>query len=144
MFQDAAQYLISLGLLFTTISILLSIYVYKRQMNAQLFLEFTKRYEEIMRTYPDEARALRLESEGTVPPPSEELTVSVLRYLNLCSEEFYLWKNGYLSKQIWRIWENEMKRTVSSPLYTREWETLKKEFDSYSEFADYIRRIQAG
>ena len=41
-----------LGFVLTTGSVLLAIYVFRRQMNAQLFLEYTKRYEQIMEAYP--------------------------------------------------------------------------------------------
>ncbi len=66
----------------------------------------------------------------------------MLRYLNLCSEEFYLYKKKYLSSHIWRIWEAELKRTLSSPLVLREWAGLREEFRSYPEFLEYVERAQ--
>ena len=111
-------------------------------MNAQLFLEYTKRYEEIMRSYPSEARNARLDLSGQAPPESEDLSAVVLRYLNLCSEEFYLCRKKYLSRDIWQIWERELRRTLRSPLLKREWQKLKVEFASYSEFAEYVETAQ--
>ena len=129
--------------LLTGFGILFGVCVYRRQMNAQLFLDFTKRYEEIMRSYPDGARGFRLHSDGEPPPESSELTTAVLRYLNLCSEEFYLWQGWYLSRGIWKIWQKEMRRTLASPLYRREWKKVKGEFASYREFADYVSKSQS-
>jgi hypothetical protein len=126
----------------TAASVLWGVYVYRRQMNAQLFVEYTKRYEEVMRSYPEGVRKLRLDSGAEPPPESEELSSAILRYLNLCSEEFYLWKRGYLAGDIWRIWEGELKRTLSSPLYRRGWRKLASEFESYREFADYVGEAQ--
>ena len=134
--------LTTLGLFLTAASILFGVYVFRRQMNAQPFLEYTKRYEEVMRSYPGDLRSARLHTDGEPPPESTELTAVVLKYLNLCSEEFYLWKRGYLSTDIWRIWEGEMLRTMASPLYRREWPKLRAEFAAYDEFASYVESAQ--
>ena len=136
------QVLNVLVLFVTAIGVLVGVYVFRRQMNAQLFLEYTKRYEEIMRSYPVGMRAFRLHSAGEPPPESSELTTVVLRYLNLCSEEFYLCQGKYLSRDIWGIWEEEMRRTIASPLYRREWEKISDEFSSYPEFYEYVARSQ--
>jgi len=36
------------GLVLTAISIIWVVHIYRRQMNAQLFLEYTNRYDQIM------------------------------------------------------------------------------------------------
>jgi hypothetical protein len=66
----------------------------------------------------------------------------VLRYLNLSSEEYYLFKRGYLRADVWRIWEGEMVRTLRSPLLRREWTKLASEFVSYPEFSTYVEQVQ--
>jgi hypothetical protein len=115
---------------------------YKRQSNAQIFIEYTGRYEKIMESFPPQAISARLDSEGSPPEESQELTLAALKYLNLCSEEFYLCKRKYLSKDVWLIWEVELKKTLSSPLYCREWPKLKVEFEAFPEFLAYIENIQ--
>ena len=136
------DYLTSLSLVVAATSVLWGVYVYQRQMNAQLFIEYTKRYDQVMQSYPEGVRRIRLHSEGEPPPESGELSAVVLRYLNLCSEEFYLWKRGYLAPDIWRIWVQEMRRTLASPLYRREWPKVASEFESYREFSDYVAEAQ--
>jgi hypothetical protein len=54
-----------------------------------------------------------------------------VRYLNLCSEEYYLYKQKWLHKKLWGIWEKELIRTLRSPLFVREWKKLADEFDAY-------------
>ena len=66
------------------------------------------------------------------------MTEAVLEYLNLSSEEFYLWKRGYLSSEIWQIWESELIRTLRSPMLGREWAKLRPEFQSYPEFSMFV------
>lgn len=111
---------------------------YRRQANAQVFLEYTGRYQRTMESFPSSARRARFDLEAPPPPPSEDLTLAVLRYLNLCSEEFYLCTRGYLSKDVWAIWEAELRRTLRSPLVRREWQSLRGEFESYPEFVQYV------
>ena len=131
------------SVIFAGASLLFAAHVYRRQMNAQLFIEFTKRYEQIMEGFPANDRAHRLRTDGDPPEESPELTVAVLKYLNLCSEEFYLWKRSYLSSDVWSIWEEELKLTLRSPLVRREWATVKQEFASYPEFEKYVEVAQA-
>ena len=110
-------------------------------MNAQLFLEYTNRYDSILLSCPDKFREGKLEARPDLPERSDEFTRCVLRYLNLCSEEFYLWKRGYLSSDIWNIWKDEIERTIGSPLFRREWDLIKGEFSAFREFEDYVNEI---
>ena len=126
-----------------TSGVLFGVHVYRRQMNAELFLAYTRRYEDVMASFPEECRGHRLHVDGIAPTESEELTSAVLRYLNLCSEEFYLCKRRYLSRDIWTIWEGELQRTLKSPLLRREWEQLRHEFAAYTEFAEYVDTAQS-
>jgi hypothetical protein len=115
----------------------------KNATHTLMFMKYTERYEQIMASYPEEALASRLHLEGEPPPCSVRLTLAALKYLNLCSEEFYLWRKGYIEDKVWQIWQTELQRTLRSPLYRREWLALKKEFEAYPEFLQYVERIQA-
>jgi hypothetical protein len=115
---------------------------YRDQMNAQLFLEFTKRFEEVMQSFPKNTWPSRLNIEGKPPPKSKALSLSALRYLNLCSEEYYLRQKDWLYKETWEIWERELIRTLQTPLFRREWKTLSNEFESYPEFKEYVDNAQ--
>lgn len=116
--------------------------VHKRQSNAQIFLEYTARYERIMADYPAGALVARLDTGEALPESSAALSLVVLRYLNLSSEEYYLWRKGYLSTDVWTIWEAELRRMLRSPLLVREWAALRSEFESYPEFVWYVDKVQ--
>jgi hypothetical protein len=89
-----------------------------------------------------DALLVRFDSQ-TLPPQSAELTLCLLKYLNLCSEEYYLWKHKYLAKTVWTVWEGDLKRMIASPLLQREWPRLQKEYESHPDFLSYVERIQA-
>ena len=139
------EFAIKIGALISAIAGILTLFIgiriYKRQTNTQIFLEYTKRYNEIMESFPPDARSARLGLTDEMPGRSEGLSIAILRYLNLCSEEYYLWRMGYLANDIWEIWEKELERILNSPLVVREWADLRDEFFSYPEFRNYVEDI---
>jgi hypothetical protein len=123
--------------------VIVALRVYRRQVNAQVFVSYTGRYEEIMNAFPTAGRVARLELDSAPPPVSEDLTIAVLRYLNLCSEEYYLCKSGHLERKLWSIWAAELSRMIRSPLMKREWVNLRPEFQSYPEFLMFVDQLQS-
>lgn len=115
----------------------------RRQMNVQVFTTYANRYESIMSGFPADAFRARFNLAHELPPASEQLTLCVLRYLNMSSEEYYLWKKKYIDDEIWQIWEYEIKNILASPLLKREWPKLAQEFDSYPDFKKYVASAQA-
>jgi hypothetical protein len=138
--QAAVHIVQIVGIILGVTSFIWSIRNNRRQMNAQMIMKYAERYEKIMDSFPREAFCLRFDPDGELPPPSPGLTICVLKYLNLCSEEFYLRKKGYIARDVWSIWEDELNRTLRSTLFRREWEGLRDEFVSYPEFRDFVER----
>ncbi len=113
----------------------------RRTLTGLVFMKYTERYEQVMAAFPPGVSATRIDSSGQIPELTEELKLSLLRYFNLCSEEFSLWKKKYLENDIWKMWEAELQRTLSTPLYRRAWQVLRKEFESYPDFCKYVDAI---
>lgn len=61
---------------------------FKRQANVSVFMEYTRRYDEVMSN--PLLRAHRLEEVDHLPETSDELRLALQRYLNLCAEEYCL------------------------------------------------------
>jgi hypothetical protein len=114
----------------------------RRQMNAQVFMKYTERYEHVLDQFPPDALKARLDTR-LLPPQSDKLSLCVLKYLNLCSEEYYLLQRGYLAKDLWSIWELDLRRTVASPVVQREWPNLRDEFVSHPAFLKYVEGIHS-
>ena len=112
---------------------------YRRQMNAQILMKYTERYEHILDQFPPDALVARFGATA-LPLPSPQLRVAVLKYLNLCAEEYYLTPRPRSGRILWHIWEGDLKRLIGGPLLQREWPLLKKEFESNPEFLDYVER----
>jgi hypothetical protein len=122
--------------------VVVMVQTYKGQMNAQVFSDLNQRYDEIAKDFPKEAWQARFNLDTVMPPASPELTLCALRYLNLTSEEFYLYKKKYVRREVWQMWEGEILRTLRSPLFRREWKSLSSEFVSYPEFTRYVQDVQ--
>ncbi len=138
--QTAVHIVQITGIILGVTSFIWSVRNNRRQMNAQMVMKYAERYEKIMDSFPREAFRLRFDLDSEAPPPSHELTVCALKYLNLCSEEFYLRKKGYIAKDVWSIWEDELNRTLRSRLFRREWESLRDEFVSYPDFRNFVEK----
>jgi hypothetical protein len=122
--------------------VVVMIQTYKGQMNAQIFSDMNQRYDEISKDFPKAAWESRFHLDTALPAEGDELTLCALRYLNLSSEEFYLYKRKYIRREVWKMWEGEILRTLRSPLFRREWKILASEFASYPEFIRYVDEVQ--
>ena len=139
---DALQYATAAGAIGTFLSLLFTIRNVRRQINAEILMKYTERYEHVLDKFPPDALFGRFDSQK-LPPQSDQLTLCLLKYLNLCSEEYYLWRNGYLAKTVWAVWEGDLKRMIASPLLQREWRDLRAEYASHPEFREYVEGVQA-
>jgi hypothetical protein len=139
----AVQIATIVTLLLTAGALLFGVWSFWKQMNCQVFLAYNDRYEKLMGSFPPGALESRLRLGETLPERSEELSICLLRYLNLCSEEFFLYRTGFLSKRIWAVWQPEIERALRSPVLKREWQRVRVEFKSHPEFFDFVEKAQA-
>jgi len=140
--QHVFQAATSIPAIIAFLALINAIRTYRRQMNAQIFIKYTERYEHILEQFPEDALAARFDA-NVLPPQSAQLRLCVLKYLNLCSEEYFLTRNGYLAESLWQIWEGDLKRLIASPLVQREWLLLRTEFLSHRDFLEYVESVQA-
>ena len=116
---------------------------FRRQMNAQVYLAYNERYEKLMADCPLDFRTtlLDLTLSEVDSKDRDRITLCILRYLNLCSEEFHLMESGYLSPEVWKLWQDEMEVALRTPLYKSAWPGLQRQFRSHPEFFEYVKRV---
>lgn len=70
-------------------------------------------------------------------PPKQELSPEqrddLFKYFNLCAEEHFFYKAGYIDSDVWGSWYRGMKVFFKHPLVRDLWE-LDCEADSYYNF----------
>jgi hypothetical protein len=128
----------------TAVGVVVALYTYDKSRKTSIFLAYTERYHEIMSA--ELLAKWRLKMDAPYEPPldakeHEKLRIAALEYFNLCAEEYCLKNKNWLDKAVWNIWDDEMERTLGTPLFRDEWKSLKDEFKSYKEFQDYIDGI---
>ena len=113
----------------------------RRQLNAQMFVEFSGRFQEILRLFPTQAWLANRNPSQPLPPSSQELTDCTLYCIQFIADAYHLHKGGFISKNIWTLWEREIKRTLSGPVFRREWAGVEAEFDHDRQFLQYIEKL---
>lgn len=139
----AVQIATVISLLLAAAALGFGVWSFRKQMSCQVFLAYNERYEKIMEAFPRGSLESRLRLGETLPERSEELSICILRYLNLCSEEFFLYRKGFLSKKIWAVWKPEIERMLRSPLMLREWQRIRVEFKAYPDFFAFVETAHA-
>ncbi len=110
---------------------------HRRQMHAQLFLEFSSRFHDVLGCMPVEV--WKSGGSDTALEHSALLTRSCLQCFHIVANLFHLHKAGYVSQDLWRPWQRGLRRMMEGPVLQREWLALEPAFGHLPEFCRYIR-----
>ena len=113
----------------------------RRQLNAQMFIEVSGRFQELLRMFPTEAWLANRNLRQPLPPPSREITDCTLYCLQLIADVYHVHQSGYISKALWNAWEREIKHILDGRIFRREWEWLEVEFSHNRHFLKYINEL---
>jgi hypothetical protein len=109
------------------------------QLWLQTFAEYTRRYSEIVRELPSEAR--RPGGNFVFEELDEDEQGQVLNtarsYLNLCSEEYFLHSRGRIDDETWAIWRAGMIEVLRAPWIQTTWDLLRPEY-RFAEFCEFL------
>ena len=124
-----------------TVGIWVALMNQRRQLNAQMFIEFSARFQELLRLFPTEAWLANLNPSRPMPPRSRDVTDSTLYCIQLVADVYHLHEAGYITKRLWLLWEREIKHALTGPLFRREWEDISAEFANNPDFFRYISAL---
>jgi hypothetical protein len=113
----------------------------RRQLNAQMFITISGRFQELLRLFPTEAWLANRNASQPVPPRSQEITDCTLYCLQLIADVYHLREGGYISNKLWSAWEREIKHILEGRIFRREWEGLEIEFSHNADFLSYINEL---
>ena len=143
MVNVVAEFLSGLGstgtIVIGAIGIFVALRNQRRQLHAQMYIEFSARFQELLRSFPTDAWLANADSSQPLPSPTKEVTECTLYVIQFLADIYYLHKGGYLSANLWRVWERGIKKTLAGRVFRREWETLSTEFVYSPDFVDYIK-----
>ena len=131
-------------LILGVLSLAFAVRNYRRQVNAQIFFEIAGRYQDLLQSFPVQQWVTRLNPKEELPMSTPEVTSGVLRYMATVHFAFILHDLRYLSKDLWKLLQAEHYRTLTAPLFMREWNTLRVEFSFFPAFLAYVDSVQRG
>lgn len=123
-------------------SLLFFVNSFRREMNARVVMEYSMRFAQLMDEFPDEFYE-EWEIGQDLAPSSARLRRSIIKYLNLTAEEYYMQRRGYMLREVWKIWEPDIIRMLQNRLTVREWKELEDEF-IYPDFVRFVNAAQKG
>jgi hypothetical protein len=128
-------------LILASLGIWVAMFNQHRQLNAQMFIEMSGRFQDLLRMFPTEAWLANRNPSAPLPPPSPEITDCTLYCLQLIADVYHLRQGRYISKQLWSAWEREIRHTLEGPVFQREWKTVAVEFSHNGNFQRYLETL---
>jgi hypothetical protein len=117
-------------------------------MNANqltVFLEYTRRFEEIAAELPTELRDTPTEFDRSYQNKkdglSDHVQHAIVRYVNLCSEEFFLHGEGLITEPVWELWRSYMEAVLGTALFTDAWGRIRRRYDAQKPFQSFVDGI---
>jgi len=110
----------------------------RRQLNAQMFIEVSRRFQELLRLFPTDAWLANRNPAQPLPPRSREITDCTLYCFQLIADVHHLRQRRFISDKVWTGWEREIKHVVTGRIFQREWSALEIEFAHNQDFMRYI------
>jgi hypothetical protein len=142
--RDVVVQLCQVGtLVLGSLGVWVAMFNQRRQLNAQMFIEVSGRFQELLRLFPTEAWLANRNPSKPLPPRSREITDCTLYCFQLIADVYHVHEGGYISKKLWNAWEREIKHILEGQVFRREWEGLAVEFSHNAEFLDYINALMS-
>src|SRR4051812_3237582 len=137
------QYATLFSLLIGGLGLAVATFQHRQQMKTQIFLALSARYDDLLHSSSADVW-LSLLSDTTLPERTRDLTISALRFCTLVSLTYYLFRDHHIPKSMWQLMLQSAERRLRSPLFAREWELLRSEFESFPEFVNLVNSVQKG
>jgi hypothetical protein len=143
--MEIADLIQSIGILIAIIALIITIAfnrgqtrILNKQLRLNFFADYTKRYQEIVLNFPDNINDPMFDFNN-LPIDIKSKTIRNMRvYFDLCSEEYDLWKTGYIDDRIWNNWNEGIKFAFSKKAFKDAWTIIKLDSIYYPEFTEWI------
>lgn len=123
----------------TALALLITVLSFRKQLQLQFFADYTKRYQEIILNFPEQIN----DHDFSIDDLASEARDKTLRYMrayfDLCSEEYFLWKNGRIDNKTWEEWKSGMCFAFSKPAFKQAWNKLHMDTIYYGDFTSLVK-----
>ncbi|WP_051979434.1 hypothetical protein [Edaphobacter aggregans] len=134
------QYATLLSLLMGGLGLVVAVGIHREQVKAQIFLGLSAQYDQLLK---DSSSGLWLSwLPGTkILERTDDLIISMLRFCTLVSLTHLLYLERRIPRRMWELMLRSAERRFRSPLFVREWEHLRTEFESFPEFVSLVTSV---
>jgi hypothetical protein len=133
----------AIATLITAAALYVTVNSFKKQLQLQFFSDYTKRYQEIILNLPESIN----EKSFDINKLDKEIKDKTLRYMrayfDLCSEEYFLWKNGHIDDSAWQEWKSGIRFAFTKPAFKQAWEILRKDTIYYGDFTRLVGEFES-
>jgi len=127
-----------IGIVIALIALIWQSYLSRQQMKLNFFAEYTKRYQEIYLNLPYNINEPDFDFTK-LDNKVKEKTIRYMRaYFDLCSEEYFLFLSGKISKKVWHEWEEGIEYTFSKKAFKAAWVIVHLDSRFYGKFVKWI------
>ena len=134
------QYAALFSLLMGGLGLIVAFLIHRVQVKTQIFLALYAKYDELLKT--SAAQFWVSAQPGTeIPERTEDVITSMLRFCTLVSLTYLLFREHRIPKGMWELMLRSAERRFRSPLFMREWENLRYEFESFPEFVTLVTSV---
>ncbi len=113
----------------------------RRALQTQVAMEFYRRFEAIITRMPNELRLAASQDEpwSTLTDDRRSaIKLGMIQYLNLCSEEYALFRQRRLPRDVWRVSKFEIQRNFRNVLWRDVWRDVRDEYRSDKRFMSFM------
>ncbi len=111
----------------------------RKQLKLQNFIEYTKRYQEIILHFPENINESNFTFESLQTDEVRNKTMRYMRaYFDLCFEEYTLHQKKFIDNDLWSIWEGGMEKAFSKPAFLEAWDAVKKDTRFGDVFVSFV------
>jgi hypothetical protein len=134
------QYATFLSLLVGGLGLVVAVVIHREQAKTQIFLAMSAQYDELLKS-SSAAFWLSVPVGTELPERTDDLTISMLRFCTLVSLTYLLFREHRIPRRMWELMFRSAERRFRSPLFVREWEHLRTEFESFPEFVTLVASV---
>ena len=131
------NFLILLGIIFA----LVEVNKIQEQNYIQIVIEYTRRYADILKNFPLKAFQNETGLDDLNPKDREIFLKNLRTYIDLCSEEYLLYKKKFIDKELWKDWEKGLKSNFELRCFREGWKELKYFVKYYPEFSALLNKL---
>lgn len=134
------QYATLFSVMMGALGLVVAVLIHRAQVKTQVFLALSTRYDELL-TNSSADLWMSFPRCAALPERTDELIISMMRFCTLVSLTYFLFLERRIPKRMWELMLRSAERRFRSPLFMREWEHIRSEFESFPEFVALVRSV---